>query len=66
VTTLATVVTVRMPRMMASETAVGTCGMDGSSSCRKARMSLTPMKPRITDRPVDRNTSRSSSPRSRK
>ena len=35
-------------------------------SCRASSTSLTPMKPRITDRPYDRYTSFESSPPSRK
>jgi hypothetical protein len=56
----------QVPTMTASETAMGMCGIAGLTSCRKVRMSLTPMNARIADRPVDRYTSRSSSPRSRK
>ena len=59
---LATVVTARVPRMNARLSQIGISGtasmcspslMKGSSlTCSASMISFTPMKPRITDRPM--------------
>src|SRR5690606_24542542 len=60
-TRLATVVITRMPRMTPKEIGVGTCGtLALMSSWIHVMISLTPMKPRMIESPIDKKTSLSS------
>ena len=52
--TLATVVTVRIATITASDITVGSAGIDRLCWWANSRISLTPMKARISASPVDR------------
>src|SRR6185437_2783695 len=64
---LATVTTTSTARITPSESGVGISGNAGLMSvCAQCRISFTPMNARISARPVERYTSRSSNPATRK
>ena len=63
---LATVVTASTTPMATSDTAVVISGTRGLSPWPQCRISFTPMNARMSARPLDRYTSRSSRPVTRK